>query len=329
MGNYYNAVSSKVSSVHPSYYLLQAANSPFGQFILKNIPVHLRPSKQTLRHILLWTFPLWVALCSFATFPLVAGGFHGIVQWMSSGTWIRKTQEQIDLQTQVVTQVVNGPVITSISVLFATLVSLTVSNLHSRQVDIRKSFLLEVQTVRRLQQLLDSTDTIRKRSRAAQFYLQQHSENLVQESHGNLTCSSTSKSTDAHTFIESSLPALLAWTNRAHSKLSIKSRSGGTGRSLSQIEDMVYSLLQQRSSRWLALEAMHFPAVHYLTLSTLAFSIGIAFLVATDQAGFIFLHGLPVKILWTVLAGSFAALGVLIYDLSLPFGGAYHVPDQK
>ena len=148
----------------------------------------------------------------------------------------------------------------------------------------------------------------------------------MQESRGNLTAPAA---LDPHLFIESSLPALLTWTNVAFNKLSLKARTGGTGRSLEKIQDMTYQLLIERSNRWLALEAMHFPAVHYLTLSTLALSIGISFLVATDQAGFIFLQGLPVKILWTVLAGSLAALGVLCYDLSRPFGGAYHVPGEE
>jgi hypothetical protein len=296
----------------------QAANSTAGQSI-KSIP------KETYHRAMLWTFPVWVAVISFACFPIVADLFHGLVQWGSSGTWYRKTEEQITLQANVVTQVVNGPVITSISVLFATLVSLTISNLHSRQVDIRKSFLLEVQNIRRLQQLLDTTPAVRKRAPEAKAFLRQHSDNLVRESRGELT--TVGGDANPHVFIESTLPALLSWSHLAISKLSAESRDSQYV--LMQIQDMTYSLLQERARRWLALEAMHFPAVHYMTLSLLALSIGISFLVATDQAGFIFLYGLPVKILWSALAASLAALGVLCFDLARPFSGAYHVPDQE
>jgi hypothetical protein len=299
--------------------LQQAANSTAGQYI-KSIP------KETVHRAMLWTFPMWVAIISFICFPIVADIFHGMVEWGSAGTWYRKTEEQITLQANVVTQVVNGPVITSISVLFATLVSVTISNLHSRQVDIRKSFLLEVQNIRRLQQLLETTPAVRKRAPLAKDYLRQHSDNLVRESRGDLTTGFGGDG-DPHLFIESTLPALLSWSHLAISKLSTEARDSQYV--LMQIQDMTYSLLQERARRWLALEAMHFPAVHYLTLSLLALSIGISFLVATDQAGFIFLYGLPVKILWSVLAGSFAALGVLCFDLSRPFGGAYQVPDQE
>jgi hypothetical protein len=320
----YQAVKSPVGnclksvSIMSNNLLQQAANSTAGQSI-KSIP------RETYHRAMLWTFPFWVAAISFASFPIVADLFHGLVQWGSAGTWYRKTEQQINLQADVVTQVVNGPVITSISVLFATLVSLTISNLHSRQVDIRKSFLLEVQNIRRLQQLLETTPAVRKRAPEAKAYLRQHSDNLVRESHGDLT--TVRGDANPHIFIESTLPALLSWSHLAISKLSTESRDSQYV--LMQIQDMTYRLLQERARRWLALEAMHFPAVHYMTLSLLALSIGISFLVATDQAGFIFLYGLPVKILWSVLAASLAALGVLCFDLSRPFGGAYHVPDQE
>lgn len=334
-------VSKTVSSVDLSHVYSQAVNSPVGSFLksvskgsnnllqqasnstageyIKSIP------KETVHRAMLWTFPIWVATISFACFPLVADIFHELVQWGSAGTWYRKTEEQITLQANVVTQVVNGPVITSISVLFASLVSLTISNLHSRQVDIRKSFLLEVQNIRRLQQLLETTPAVRKRAPPAKDYLREHSDNLLRESRGDLTTVGGDR--DPHIFIESTLPDLLSWSHHAISKLSTEARDSQYV--LMQIQDMTYSLLQERARRWLALEAMHFPAVHYLTLSLLALSIGISFLVATDQAGFIFLYGLPVKILWSVLAGSLAALGVLCFDLSRPFGGAYHVPEQE
>jgi hypothetical protein len=314
LGNGLKAISTMTSNL-----LQQAANSTAVQYV-KSIP------KEKYNRAMLWTFPMWVAIISFAGFPLVADIFHELVQWGSAGTWYRKTEEQITLQANVVTQVVNGPVITSISVLFATLVSLTISNLYSRQVDIQKSFLLEVQNIRRLQQLLETTPAVLKRAPPAKEYLRQHSDNLLRESRGDLT--TFSGDDNPHVFIESTLPALLSWSHLAISKLSTEA-SRDSQYVLMQIQDMTYSLLQERARRWLALEAMHFPAVHYLTLSLLALSIGISFLVATDQAGFIFLYGLPVKILWSVLAGSLAALGVLCFDLSRPFGGAYHVPDQE
>jgi dolichyl-phosphate-mannose--protein O-mannosyl transferase len=67
-----------------------------------------------------------------------------------------------------------------------------------------------------------------------------------------------------------------------------------------------------------------FPAMHYVTLALLAMAICISFLVATDQSKVIF-ESLQVRILWTILIGSFTSLAVVCYDLSSPFVGAYKV----
>lgn len=75
----------------------------------------------------------------------------------------------------------------------------------------------------------------------------------------------------------------------------------------------------------MALQTATFPTVHYQTLALLAASIVISFLVATAQAESIFLRGMPVRVLWSVLITSFTALGVVCFDLAKPFGGAYHV----
>jgi len=106
VGGYVRTISDKVSSVDIDYYFDQAANSTVGKYFASTLPKELRLSKRTFRQVLLWTFPLWFALFAFSTFPIVAHCFHDMVQWMSSGTWIRKTQEQIELQATVVTQVV-------------------------------------------------------------------------------------------------------------------------------------------------------------------------------------------------------------------------------
>ena len=93
---------------------------------------------------------------------------------------------------------------------------------------------------------------------------------------------------------------------------------------IASVSDWVYRLWSEQSHRHLAWTST-FPMVHYITLTFLAVGISIAFLVATDQSTSIFLEGLPVRILWGILMGSFTALAVVCYDLSAPFGGAYQV----
>jgi len=134
---------------------------------------------------------------------------------------------------------------------------------------------------------------------------------------------------DPHAYIESDLLILQDVINEMYAsgpkRGMRKPPPGATEHLLSQLQTLTHRLLDERSNRWLAIRALKFPTVHYVTLTLLAISIGVAFLVATDEAEFIFLHGLPVRILWTLLCTSFTTLAVLCYDLSRPFGGAYRV----
>jgi Protein of unknown function (DUF4239) len=234
-------------------------------------------------------------------------------------------------------------VITSVSLLFASLIGLTISHHHARQVDIHKTLILEVHKLRGLLSLLNSAAAAAafppERLLVAQDLVQQHTNTLF-----SAKFSSSTEREHAHSYIESCLPALLDWciadelfwTQQHHhsNDRRIKfhrDRSSSAAfpltseRILLLVYELTQGLLDERGKRWMALQTVPFPAVHYLTLGVLAFSIMIAFLVATAQAEFIFLHGLPVRVLWSVLITSFTALGVVCYDLASPFGGAYHV----
>jgi hypothetical protein len=278
----------------------------------------------TGRH--LWSIPFLAAAFSFWTFPYTSLIFHTMVQWASQNTWIPDTDAKVSLQTNVVTQVVNGPVITSISVLFATLISMTFSTLHSRQVDVQKSFVLEIESLRQVEAILGLAifeESLSESSRREVLtYLQQHNELLSSESSvGGVDFSIYKYPSE---YIESSLQLVINWSIHLQA-VSHHEYKEHLPFVLSQVRTNVQKMLDQRAYRWLSMTAMRFPAVHYLTLYLLAVSIGISFLVATDEADFIFLRGLPVRILWSVLISSFTALGVVCYDLSTIFAGAYHI----
>lgn len=288
--------------------------------------------------------PAISCVLSYWSYTPFAKAFFNVVMWASSNTWIPKSEEELNLQTNIVTQVVNGPVITSVSVLFASLVSLTISNLHNRQVEIHGSLVEEVHIIRSLTMLLE-TDVahlcLAGGIRSVKSLIDGHRKTLF-----SMKFSTSMERKDAHAYIESDLPALLAWCNhqrffgssdrRQNSddrKNSLFWRTSASQNSIEttsneiiqQIETDTHRLLHQRSRRWMALQTVLFPKVHYVTLTLLAVAIVISFLVATAQSETIFLYGLPVRVLWSVLITSFTALGTVCYDLSKPFGGAYHI----
>ena len=110
--------------------------------VKQQIISYIRPQSSFL--LLLWAIPYLVGIIAYLQFPQTTHTFRKVMIWASENKWIPLTEEAVALQTSVVTQVINGPVITSISILFATLASMTISTLYQRQMDIRKSYALEV-----------------------------------------------------------------------------------------------------------------------------------------------------------------------------------------
>ena len=91
---------------------------------------------------------------------------------------------------------------------------------------------------------------------------------------------------------------------------------------LSESYGAVVRLNSIQFSRITAIQST-FPVLHYGILGFLASSICLAFLLETNQELLIFLNAIQLRILWTMLIGSISALGVVCWDLSLPFTGSY------
>jgi len=72
-----------------------------------------------------------------------------------------------------------------------------------------------------------------------------------------------------------------------------------------------------------------FPALQYAILCLLAISILITFLIESSQKPNLFLNQVQLQILWTILIGTFSALGTVLYDLSDPFRGSYQISGSR
>lgn len=143
-------------------------------------------------------------------------------------------------------------VITSISVLFASLVSLTISNLHSRQVDTHKALVVEVHHLRQLLTLLESPAAVASFGETslqrALLLARQHREVLFSPRY----TTSAERKNNAHAYIESCLPALFQWTNeqelwREQSRRQQTPSCPATAQMLtSQIQQNVHRLMSER-----------------------------------------------------------------------------------
>lgn len=92
----------------------------------------------------------------------------------------------------------------------------------------------------------------------------------------------------------------------------------------SEVYDALTRLRNERSTRLSALQSTY-PALHYVILSLLGGSICTVFLMETNQELLIFLSAIQLRILWSMLIGTFSALAVVNYDMRDPFRGSYNV----
>lgn len=93
---------------------------------------------------------------------------------------------------------------------------------------------------------------------------------------------------------------------------------------LSESYSAVNRLNSLRSTRISALQST-FPPLHFGILAILASSICVTFLMETNQEVLYFLNETSIKVLWTMLIGTFTSLAVVCYDLSDPFRGSYQI----
>jgi hypothetical protein len=90
---------------------------------------------------------------------------------------------------------------------------------------------------------------------------------------------------------------------------------------LSESYGAIMRLNNERCRRVSALQSTY-PSLHFIIVSMLAISICVAFLMETNQELLIFLNSIQLRILWTMLIGTFSALATVCYDLCDPFAGS-------
>ena len=264
-------------------------------------------SKTPIRPGVIYLVPPITTFVSFYYFRQIAHVVHSTILWLAHVTETRlpTTTAEVDLQTQVVTQVVNGPVITSISLLFAALVSTTVSTLHTRQMEMHNSFSKQMHEIIQLQLLIQTLRPFH----ANKLYPKVHAlvEGLFHES------LASSESLDLGSLMDALFVELHNCIRNPHDSSLI----------LLQAHNTLLTIAEARRSH-LCIVKKHFPLMHYFTLATLALCICASFLIATDQALDV-LQSIPVRLLWSILVGSFTSLAVVCYDLAAPFTGIYKV----
>jgi hypothetical protein len=203
--------------------------------------------------------------------------------------------------------------------LFANLIGTTITTLRQRQLDIRTAINMEAGQLRILQYLLDVVP-IPDEQQVCWEYLAQYTSRLIAESQPTIEINSLNGSLDTE------LNGVLRSLNRL---AVLAENPDPEGRMPSRLVlDKAYQscakLYEERAKRITSLRSA-FPVLHFVIVATLAVSICVAFLLESNQDLLMFLNAIQLRILWTMLVGTFSALAIVCYDLGNPFRGSYQI----
>jgi len=280
--------------------------------------------------------PFLFPILAFFSYDEVVRIFDIVVEFLSSNTW--QSVDGRTFQIQTLTPAINGIVVPTASILFATLSGTTITTLRQRQLDIRTCLNMEANEIRTLQSLVESyPESIDKESDyqdICRTYLIQYTARLISECQPEVVLSSL----EFKGSMDSEMNGFLTQLNKISSMPPATSVSympsypppevAPNPTILSESYGAISRLNSYRSTRISALQST-FPMLHFAIVFALGGSICLAFLMETNQEILLFLNKFQLRTLWTILIGTLAALGVVCYDLSEPFRGSYQVCNSK
>lgn len=271
--------------------------------------------------IVMHLIPICNPVLAYFSYEILAQHVNDIVEGLSDNSWV--AVDGGAYQAKIIAPAINGVVMPAISILFATLISNTVSSLRQRLLDIRLAINMESGDLRVLATMVDAFPPgVRPHQDRVRAYLIQYTSRLIAE------CRPGVQIDTLETGMDSEMCGVLAQLNTMSSNNSASSSARVVPVGLlSESYAAVTRLHQERCRRISALQST-FPSLHFFLMTMLAVSICVAFLMETNQELLIFLNSIQLRILWTMLVGTFSALGVVCYDLCDPFGGSNKVRNR-
>ena len=258
---------------------------------------------------LIFTFPILMAAISLETHQSFALEFHSVCDLMTKMNWDESSKSQTDT-LDLVRSGLNGPVVTSIAILFGTLVANTISTLIDRNVSIQRCGIAMGEEVRMTRLMLDSFSSYYRDegNRRLDMFVERW---LADFWSGSTTIASLRKLTP---YLEDCV-RLIHDANRDQNE----KQSGAA------ISEAYTSLSKLRSlqAETMAQSQRSYPWFHYANLIVLGFGICVIFLIDTDpdtvQNDFSAEPQLALS--WSLLVGTLSMLFVVVCDLTSPLAG--------
>ncbi|KAL3917081.1 MAG: hypothetical protein SGILL_004881 [Bacillariaceae sp.] len=242
----------------------------------------------------IYIIPLVVAFLSFSCFVEISQCFHMLIDTLSQGRYKGELSEEIR-------PLINGPVTLTISILFGSLVSMTISSLYKRQTDIHKAGIRTVNEGRHIQFLaegLPEPERSQVKTEVRTFTLQR-----------------------IRTFFRGDM---FAKENRSLSLSTILVICHRVGRKpehsgpyLGELYASV-ATLKEIWNDFVAAQQRNFTPAHYANLISQASALMIIYLWETDDPCLLEDHTFELRVAFALLMATMAWISAIIIDLSTP-----------
>ena len=302
------------------------------------------PNPPPLSNLALQYIPLLMPVLAYSTYEPTAQLFDSLVELISNNNWV--AVDGGAYQSSIITPAINGLVVPSMSLLFATLIANTINTLRQRQLQIRTSLNIEANDLRMISVMVDAMPAeLYLTKNHLRQYLIQYATRVISESEPGLSfdnqklmgsidseingflrvLTSMGISQYSTMYVDTMLPAAGYTIDEARFE-NVEKELGVSGRQrqisspflppyvFGEVYDALTRLRHERSVRLSALQSTY-PPLHYAILSLLGCSICLVFLMETNQNVLIFLTAIQLRILWAMLIGTFSSLAVVNYDM--------------
>jgi len=259
--------------------------------------------------------PFLAPLLAYMSYEFVATGYSDFVNTFSNTNWI--AVDGGALQAKIIAPAINGLVAPAIAILYATLTSTTISTLRQRQVEIRRCINMEAGELRNLGHLVYSYPAGKVRS-MCRAYLAQYAKRIIRECQPPATLFAASDTViDPGHGMDTELNGFLIQMHEGYGS-SIPTFLGDESFAA------IARLRTYRLDRITALQCTY-PVLHYILLALLAMAECVIFLMETNQDVLFFLNAFQLKLLWSILVGTFTVCFTIFYDFQSPFAGSYQI----
>ena len=272
------------------------------------------PTPKVTAESFLFTFPLLMALIALLTHRPLALGFHNLCELWSAGTWHAKTPNHSDNVIDLIRSGLNGPVATSIAILFGTLVANTISNLIDRNANMHKLWISTSEEIRMARVAFDSFSDTDKRDANSKLDL------FVERNYGDVFANRITVGAvrECTPYLEDCLRAI------QNARIYNASNSNYSNAAYSEAYNAI-ARLRDHQGNLIATIQRQFPWFHYANLVTLALSICTIYLIETDPDVPEFIAEPQIALSWSILVGTFFMLFVVVCDLTSPLTGMTRV----